>query len=400
MKTMVSRPLLELCDRSIQVHDPSLHPDSEFTYIDISSINSRTKTIEAPKLVRGASASVRARQVIRANDVLLSTVRPNLNSVAMVPAELDGEICSTGFCVLRCGPRLVPGYVFAFVQSHGFVEQLIELVQGALYPAVTEKQVFAVEIPWLPIAKQEEIARKFKVQIEAVRQAQDAARRQLEECAQLQNKLRMKACEQLESAAEIRLGDLIQSIETGKSIQTTEQIARADQLGVLKVSAVSWGEFRANEAKATEPDYTPVPHHRVKRGDVLISRANTVQLVGAIVRTDRDHPYRLLSDKTLRLILDESKCDPDFIVEVMRLPDARGHIESNATGTSDSMRNISQDTIRTTPIRLPSLPEQRRIAGMFREADVKIGSLKAALQKQLRDLDLLPQKLLAQVFDA
>src|SRR5262245_11827570 len=101
----------------------------------------------------------------------------------------------------------------------------------------------------------------------------------------------------------ITLGDVLNDIQTGKSFQTSEILARPDELGVLKVSAVSWSKFRAEEAKALNGDYTPAESHRVKQRDLLISRANTRELVGAVVLVERDYPFRLLSDKTLRLIV-------------------------------------------------------------------------------------------------
>lgn len=188
----------------------------------------------------------------------------------------------------------------------------------------------------------------------------------------------------------VRLGELLLGIETGKSMRTSERIARDHELGVLKVSAVSWGEFRPNEAKAVEAGYQAEDHHRVRAGDFLISRANTAQLVGAVVRVDRDYPSRLLSDKTLRLVIDESRCNPDYLVRALRLPAARAHLEANATGTSDSMKNISQGDICNTPIKLPSIADQKRIAVLIDRLLDPIGKAKEGLKRQLIDVASLP----------
>jgi type I restriction enzyme, S subunit len=336
---------------------------------------------------------------VQPGDVLLNITGASIGRVCVVPDSICPANVNQHVCIIRCGARLDPLFLMFYLSSPRFQKLIDDTQAGGTRQALTKADIENFEVDAPEIDKQQTIALALNQQLEAIRQAQAAARQQLEDSIHFQTKLRAAAAEKLACSPEIHLGDLIQSIETGKSIQTTEQLAREDQLGVLKVSAVSWGEFRANEAKATEPNYVPEAHHRVKRGDVIISRANTVQLVGAVVRTDRDYPCRLLSDKTLRLILDESKCDPDYIAEVMRLPEARAHIEGNATGTSNSMRNISQDTIRATPIRLPALLEQRRIARTFRDAENHLARLKSSIQQQLRDLDLLPQKLLAQVFD-
>ncbi len=191
--TMIFRQLGELCNRDIQLIDPKCEPDKQFWYIDISAVDNTVKRITNPQIVTGKLASVRARQVVQTNDVIVSTTRPNLNAVALVPAEYGGEICSTGFCVLRCGPELDPQYLFAFVQSRLFVDALTELVQGALYPAVTDRQVFAQSIPWVPLENQRRIATQLKAQLGAVEEARQAAQAQLEEIQRLPARLLAQA---------------------------------------------------------------------------------------------------------------------------------------------------------------------------------------------------------------
>ena len=176
-------------------------------------------------------------------------------------------------------------------------------------------------------------------------------------------------------------------------------MATENELAVLKVSAVSWGEFKPHEAKAVDLRYVPDERHRVKRGDLLVSRANTLELVGAAVRVERDYPNRLLSDKTLRLLVDKSKIFPGYLVQVLRMPEARAHIQLNATGTSDSMRNISQDTLRATPIPLPAIAIQEKIAKSMQRLDTLINEIRVAVTSQLGDINLLPSRLLAQVFE-
>lgn len=198
----------------------------------------------------------------------------------------------------------------------------------------------------------------------------------------------------------ITLGDILIGIETGKSFQTLEILARPDQLGVLKVSAVSWSEFLPNEAKALTDDYFPADNHKVKQGDLLISRANTRELVGAVVLVERDYPMRLLSDKTLRLIVDEDRASKEYLLFALRSAQAREHIEHFATGTSDSMRNISQNVIRAIPLWLPPLPEQCQIAARLKAQLAEVESARQAAVTQLAEIERLPQKLLAQAFTA
>lgn len=198
---------------------------------------------------------------------------------------------------------------------------------------------------------------------------------------------------------DMTLGDVLTEIETGKSFQTTEILARPDQLGVLKVSALSSSEFLPDEAKALAGDYTPAESHKVRREDLLISRANTRELVGAVVLVDRDYPNRLLSDKTLRLVIDENRADKSYLMLALRSAQARKHIEHFATGTSDSMRNISQDVIKATPLWLPNLTEQRRISASLKAQLTEVESARQAAQAQVREAGLLRGRVLKATFD-
>lgn len=200
------KPALFLCDRdelreqaytklkaAFERINPTNAPDDEVWYVDISSIDSLLKNISTPTRTKGKAASVRARQLIRTNDVLVSTTRPNLNAVALVPNEYDGQICSTGFCVLRCGDHLDCDYLFHFVRSGLFINSLSSLVQGALYPAVTDKQVFAQSIPWVPIEKQRQIAARLKAQLAEVDKARQAIASQINDINLLPQKILAQA---------------------------------------------------------------------------------------------------------------------------------------------------------------------------------------------------------------
>lgn len=196
------------------------------------------------------------------------------------------------------------------------------------------------------------------------------------------------------------LGDVLLDIQAGKSFQTAEVLAREDELGVLKVSAVTWMAFQPDEAKALNDEYTPDPRHRVRKGDLLISRANTKEFVGAVVLVDRDYPNRLLSDKTLRLVVDESRVCKEFLLFALRAPNARKHIEHFATGTSDSMRNIAQGVITSVPIDLPPIKDQRLIATRLKAQLAEVDAARQVARQMLKDLEQLPQRILAQAFDS
>lgn len=139
--------------------NPQVSSGESFVYIDIGSVDSDQKKIRSAKTVSCRSAPSRARQLVKVGDVLVSTVRPNLNCVASIDQDLDGATASTGFCVLRCDEtRLVPKYLFHWVQTKAFITDVVSKATGASYPAVSDAIIHASEIPLPPLEEQRRIA--------------------------------------------------------------------------------------------------------------------------------------------------------------------------------------------------------------------------------------------------
>ncbi len=170
----------EVCLDRTETRDPRNEPETVFRYVDISSVDSQKKVITEARQLPGKEAPSRARQVIRTNDVLVATTRPNLNAVALVPPELDNAVCSTGFCVLRSNGQVEPEFLFAFVQAQSFVRNLSDIVKGALYPAVTDGQVLAQKLLLPPLPEQRRIAARLREQLAEVAKARAAVQAQLE----------------------------------------------------------------------------------------------------------------------------------------------------------------------------------------------------------------------------
>lgn len=133
----------------------NLFADQKFTYIDIGSVSNETKSIISENMIIGIDAPSRAKQEIEMNDVLVSTVRPNLNAVAKVDHSYINPVASTGFCVLRCDTRkILPQVIFSTVKSNKFIEAMVKSATGASYPAVTDKVVKSYKLPKIAMNEQ------------------------------------------------------------------------------------------------------------------------------------------------------------------------------------------------------------------------------------------------------
>ena len=125
----------------------------EIQYLDISSIDNSSKTVTGltPYILKDAPS--RAQYVLKQGDIMYSTVRPNLQNIAINPYSDDNVVGSTGFCVLRC-TGVTTGYMWGVINSVPFTQSMINQASGANYPAVTDKVVHAYEIPIPPLEEQ------------------------------------------------------------------------------------------------------------------------------------------------------------------------------------------------------------------------------------------------------
>ncbi len=147
---------------SIKRYDPSNEPDKTFKYIDISGVDGQKGIISEIKIILGSDAPSRARQIVKTNDIIISTVRPYLRATALVPQELDKQICSTGFCVLRSKTNYGFGLLYGLSRMQWFTDQLNARARGASYPAVSDNDILNVRVP---VSDNPEMLHKFDAQI-------------------------------------------------------------------------------------------------------------------------------------------------------------------------------------------------------------------------------------------
>ncbi|MEJ8636586.1 restriction endonuclease subunit S [Streptomyces sp. MS2.AVA.5] len=160
--------------------------------------------------------------------------------------------------------------------------------------------------------------------------------------------------------ARVTLRDVLHTIEAGKSFTCEPRPAGPEEWGIIKVSAMTWGQFDESENKAVPIGRAVDPAHEIHPGDVLISRANTREYVGAPVLVGRCRSRLLLSDKSLRLV-PTHRVSKKWLTYLLSSPKVRQFISKTATGTKDSMRNISQHALLGISFMLPPLAEQHRI---------------------------------------
>lgn len=157
------------------------------------------------------------------------------------------------------------------------------------------------------------------------------------------------------------ISDFVARFEGGKNIQAGNK--NPDGYRILKVSAVTSGRYIEQESKPSPDNYTPPPSHIVRKGDMLFSRANTVDLVGATAIVEDTDGMTLLPDKLWRFVWSED-VNVRYMHALFQLPSVRRMLGKLATGTSDSMRNISQSKLFALQLPIATISQQNAFGRM------------------------------------
>jgi type I restriction enzyme S subunit len=175
----------------------------------------------------------------------------------------------------------------------------------------------------------------------------------------------------------VPLSEIIDALEAGVSVNSEDRTANGRELGVLKTSCVKDGWFYPKENKAIlASEVSRLKISNIRMGSILISRMNTLDLVGSVGYVDDDYPYLYLPDRLWKvLIKDAARDDSRWLCQVLNSPHVRTQLKARATGTSGSMKNISQEAFLGIRVYRPPLVEQRAIADLLTEWDLGLRQL-------------------------
>ncbi len=140
--------------------DPTKEPDAAFQYIDIAAVDVAIGVITNPQDVEGSEAPSRARKVVRAFDVIVSTCRPTRGAIAVIPVKLHNQIGSTAFSIVRAHDDVNPFYLHYALRLPSTVEQFRKWSTGSSYPAILDSDVKKTLIPIPNQETQDAIAAK------------------------------------------------------------------------------------------------------------------------------------------------------------------------------------------------------------------------------------------------
>lgn len=130
----------------------------QYRYIDLSSVDIQTHSIISTIEIDKMSAPSRAQQIVQEDDVIFATTRPTQMRACIIPTEYNGDICSTGYCVLRVDTKiLLPRFLFFSLTASGFKTYLSNNLTLGNYPSISNSTLLEYEVPVPSLANQQRI---------------------------------------------------------------------------------------------------------------------------------------------------------------------------------------------------------------------------------------------------
>ena len=370
---------LRACVAAKQLWNASRQPRERIRYIELSGIDNQRGVITDFSDLAANEAPSRAKKIVRSGDVIFATTRPNLKNIAVVPRELDGEICSTGFCVLRAlSDFATSGWLFALCRSDVVVSQVLKHDEKNAYPSVSDDEVLDALVPLPPLTEQRRLVARIEAltsRLEQARQARQAALAEAEHmlAAGIASTLARR------KHSTIPLQQLLsEQPRNGWSPPAIYQTG--DGTPVLTLSAVTGFNYDGSKVKPTSAPTKNDAHYWLQRDELLITRSNTPELVGHAAIYDGTPAKGICCDLIMKMKVNAAKADVRFVHYCLRSPASRQFITQRAKGASGTMQKIAKQDVQEIPI--PEIPvtEQRRIV---RRLDAL-----AAKQTELRRLQI------------
>ncbi|GAK54885.1 putative restriction-modification system specificity determinant [Candidatus Vecturithrix granuli] len=333
-------------------------------------------------------------KLVAQNDLAYNPSRINVGSVAICPDPQGGAV-SPMYVIVRCKNGLLPAYLLHFLKSDVGLAEINLRTEGAVRFQLKFKDLQRIPI-YLPSKEEQTRIVRLLDEADALRRLRARAdTRMAAFIPALFHEMFGDPVLNEKGWPLVLVSSFVHGFEAGKSILTEGIENPKSQYRVLKVSAVTWKNYQPEESKPVPPDYNPLIHHIVRKGDLLFSRANTTQLVGATAFVFETPPNILLPDKLWRFVWEEPlKIDPLFVWSLFLHPSIRYELGSRATGTSGSMKNISMQKVLSMKAILPPLALQHEFAARVQAARV-IQAQQAASRARL---EALFQSMLARAF--
>lgn len=333
--------------------DPKKQPRQVFQYVDIASVCKVRHAITEPRVITSQTAPSRARNVIRANDVLFATTRPNLKGIAIVPSSLNEQFCSTGFCVLRATDNVHPTWLFYCVLSDFFIAQITPRMRGANYPAVSDADVLEAQIPLPPIEEQFRIADRITECFSQVDDLEDLIGHQSRDLTELKRSLVLG-----ESSKQTPWDEVGHIVEWCKE---AESVSRSAYYQFAGIRSFGQGLFLREKRRGDEFSYSTL--RRLRKGDFIFPKLMAWE--GAFAMVTEEYDGTVVSPEFVVFRPSTPDVSSEVLDTYFRSPICLDDVQRASTGSNKRRRRLNPTAFLKLKMPIPDSERRRQLSAVY-----------------------------------
>lgn len=330
---------------------------------------------------------------VQQGDVLLNITGASIGRVCVVPDEVCPANVNQHVCIIRCTESLLPDYLAALLASRELQDKIWESQAGGTRQALTKQIVEDFVIPWRPITEQRRITTRLKSEQAEVETARQAAQRQAQDIALLRARLLKEMLATLAGVSSKVLGDHAPTTSGTTPPRGTKRYWEPAEIPWVRTGEVAFAPITRTEeavsgAALAECSLTLLPPKTVLVAMIGQGKTRGQSALLEIPATTNQNCFAILPSEAW---------EPEFLFYwfVANYQDLR-KLSADRGGSQAALNGALLNALEVpAPDRARQLEVVRRIETALHEMD----ALAAAGKSTLTELELLPQRLLAQAFE-
>ena len=332
------------------------------------------------------------RSQLQNGDLLISIAGALGRSALVRDKDLPANI-NQAIAIVRLEENCDKEYIQYAIASPLVQKQVIDMKAGLAQSNLNLKQVGNIKTALPPIDEQRKIADVLQSVDEAITATQDVIDQTRKVKQGVLHRLLTRGIghttfkqtdigEIPENWEVVELAELIENLTAGVSVNSESRQKGEGEYGILKTSAVTYGTFLAEEHKTILPHELERAKVNPCGNSIIISRMNTPALVGANAYVKKDHQDLFLPDRLWMVVAkNNAPFKMRWLAYLLGASFMRDRISGIATGTSNSMKNISKKRLLGLRIALPPIEEQEEVMNVLSSLDDQIEQENASLEQ-------------------
>jgi len=335
---------------------------------------------------------------IRKGDILIVKDGATTGKTCFIDDDFPFQEAVVNEHVFICRPNpdiVVPRFLFYWLWSPPGHYAIRSTFQGAAIGGINQRFADTIKVPVAPVEEQKRIAAILNEQLAAVARARQAAEERLDASLALPTSLLRSflGLPQETSWSQKRLGDVA-------TLLPSKSIASSGDAEVLAVTTACLSEagFLSDGVKRARMQSEHVEECVVRRGEILVARSNTPELVGRASMYTGYPPRVVATDLTIRIWAAADRMRPAFLAAYLSFLYQTGFWRDRAGGASGSMKKITRNQLLRLVVPVPKTAEQDTIIQQIDEKMPMARQLCEATREELDLINSIPAALLGRAF--